>query len=448
MRKNAKKNKRLLTAIVVVLSQQLLFSQNYLSCDILNSLPSFAEAELLRQKSMLDLRSDRSFFLPNITLSSGAQLKGSFEDDSSNIVFTPELTFFQNLPFLASMELGVKGSMCKNEGDEMMYAFTPSASLTLPLLVTPELLSAYCRSFAGEYKSKKKSVDLDYRIALESSAGKYVSAVGNYLYYRELELLYIEKERLLALRSSDYEKLFSLGKVTALDVSEKVSDLLNFYQEQVVVRGKIISSEKELMELGIEPGKISCAFSGFLAAWGQYYRKRGTECFFQEEKELVSLDAVSFSGIKKYASRIPTVSGGFSFATPYGSDEFPDVSLSSWTFSLDVTLPVSEGLGISSISALIKQQDLVSIEKQKIYRRKESLSRERKNYISLYESYAATMRNAAEVEKKRLNSYEELLRIGRLSEFDLSMQKNAHALSNLQALYADFQTLLALASFY
>ena len=89
MRKNAKKNKRLLTAIVVVLSQQLLFSQNYLSCDILNSLPSFAEAELLRQKSMLDLRSDRSFFLPNITLSSGAQLKGSFEDDSSNIVFTP-----------------------------------------------------------------------------------------------------------------------------------------------------------------------------------------------------------------------------------------------------------------------------------------------------------------------------------------------------------------------
>ena len=58
------------------------------------------------------------------------------------------------------------------------------------------------------------------------------------------------------------------------------------------------------------------------------------------------------------------------------------------------------------------------------------------------------MKNAYEVEQKRLFTYEDLFSIGRLSEFDLLVQKNNVALALLNSEYADFQTLQALVSFY
>ena len=58
------------------------------------------------------------------------------------------------------------------------------------------------------------------------------------------------------------------------------------------------------------------------------------------------------------------------------------------------------------------------------------------------------MDNAAALEKSRLQEYEDLHKIGKLSEYDLNMQRNTSALSDLYADYADLQLLLTRLSFY
>lgn len=441
-----KKNKLLF--ILLLLKVTNLFAEKLSSEEEYAKLPFFMEAEVEREKSLLDIRSYKLNFLPDLNLSSEATFAGSFEDGYSGLSITPSVNISQNLPFLMSLDFGLKSGMYKNSEEDFTYSFTPSASLSLPLFVTPLLASVYNDCFSREYLKRKKLIKLDYKLKLESSVFQYLSALGNYLYYRELEKLYDEKKLLLEEQSRDYEKLFTLGKINALDVSDKISELLKFYQEQCDVKGKIIAAEKELSVLGVKVEKIDEKFSDFLKSWSDFYEKRGLENYYSEEKELLLLEVDNYSVIKAYVNKIPSISGGFSFTSPYGDSDFPDLSLSTWKFNLAVNLPVSEKLGYEAFSALGKAQKLVNIEKEKIIRRKNVLSNERKNYLSLYQSYSRTMKNAAELEKKRLLSYENLNKLGRISDFDISMQKNNLDLSELFADYADFQILLAFASFY
>lgn len=441
-----KKNK--LLYILLLLKVTNLFAEKLSSEEEYAKLPFFMEAEVEREKSLLDIRSYKLNFLPDLNLSSEATFAGSFEDGYSGLSITPSVNISQNLPFLMSLDFGLKSDMYKNSEEDFTYSFTPSASLSLPLFVTPLLASVYNDCFSREYLKRKKLIKLDYKLKLESSVFQYLSALGNYLYYRELEKLYDVKKLLLEEQSRDYEKLFTLGKINALDVSDKISELLKFYQEQCDVKGKIIAAEKELSVLGVKVEKIDEKFSDFLKSWSDFYEKRGLENYYSEEKELLLLEVDNYSVIKAYVNKIPSISGGFSFTSPYGDSDFPDLSLSTWKFNLAVNLPVSEKLGYEAFSALGKAQKLVNIEKEKIIRRKNVLSNERKNYLSLYQSYSRTMKNAAELEKKRLLSYENLNKLGRISDFDISMQKNNLDLSELFADYADFQILLAFASFY
>ncbi|MCR5494740.1 MAG: TolC family protein [Treponema sp.] len=441
-----KKNKLLF--ILLLLKVTNLFAEKLSSEEEYAKLPFFMEAEVEREKSLLDIRSYKLNFLPDLNLSSEATFAGSFEDGYSGLSITPSVNISQNLPFLMSLDFGLKSDMYKNSEEDFTYSFTPSASLSLPLFVTPLLASVYNDCFSREYLKRKKLIKLDYKLKLESSVFQYLSALGNYLYYRELEKLYDKKKLLLEEQSRDYEKLFTLGKINALDVSDKISELLKFYQEQCDVKGKIIAAEKELSVLGVKVEKIDEKFSDFLKSWSDFYEKRGLENYYSEEKELLLLEVDNYSVIKAYVNKIPSISGGFSFTSPYGDSDFPDLSLSTWKFNLAVNLPVSEKLGYEAFSALGKAQKLVNIEKEKIIRRKNVLSNERKNYLSLYQSYSRTMKNAAELEKKRLLSYENLNKLGRISDFDISMQKNNLDLSELFADYADFQILLAFASFY
>ena len=200
---------------------------------------------------------------------------------------------------------------------------------------------------------------LDFDISKYSVIVKYISAVGNYLYNRELDKLYAEKALLLEVQSRDYEKLFELGKITALELNEKISERTNFYQEQVDVRTRIISAEKEMFELGVLSENLDFTLSSFIKDWKDVYSIENIDSFSQEEKELLTLELTDYVSAQNYASKIPSIIGGFSFKTPYSESDLPDFSASTWNFSIAMNLSFSDRLGYSAFSAVSKQKELI-----------------------------------------------------------------------------------------
>lgn len=411
-------------------------------------LPVLREALLTKQIGMLDISNLKYYFLPEASISSSADFQGAFEDGFSNFSFSPAIGFSQKLPFLISLNCGLKSDMYKMEDESLYYSFTPSVNISLPIFITPAFSSVYNQSLKKEYRARKKSLLLDFDISKHSVVSKYISAVGNYLYNSELDKLYAEKAHLLEVQSRDYEKLFELGKITALELNEKISECTNFYQEQVDVKTRIISAEKEMFELGVLSENLDFTLSSFVQDWKEVYSSEEANIFYQEEKELLTLELSDYVSAQNYASKIPSISGGFSFKTPYTDYNLPDFSASTWNFSIALNLSLSDRFGYSAFAAVSKQNELIELKRCRNQSRKKHLLSERKSTVSLYESYSNTMKNAYEVEQKRLVTYEDLFSIGRISEFDLLVQKNNVSLALLNFEYADFQTLQAMASFY
>jgi len=425
-------------------------SENYKNCQDLyfGSLPFFQEACLKRQLSLMSIQDYKDFYLPKLKFSAQNSFSGNFEEGWKNFSSIPSLSFEQKLPGACRIDYKVLGNLSLSEEMDFKYNLVPSVMLSLPVVSGRKLLPLYNSYGKNNYSARKKLLELSYDISIRDGIYDFISEAGNYLYYRRMSELYSQKYELLEQITRDYETLFTVGKVTAVNVSDKIAEKFQFLQSTVEVEGKLIASKKALSELGVNTADIQNELNVFLDYWKKEFSDFDGSQYYKDQKELISIDLEHYNYIESNLSAVPYVSAGFSVSSPYSQSDFPEFSEGSWNFNLGFTIPLNSSIGINAISSIVRHKTLTELEKQKSSRRQSCTDTERKGYLELYTTYKSAMDNAAALEKSRLQEYEELYKIGKLSEYDLNMQRNTAALSDLYAGYADFQLLLTRISFY
>ena len=300
----------------------------------------------------------------------------------------------------------------------------------------------------NNYKIRKKNSDISYLLSLNKGVCRLVSEAGNYLYYKRMLRLYEEKLSLLEQQTDDYEKLFVLGKINAINVHDQISEKLKFIQEKVELQGKYIAAEKSLKELGAEELLLEFDLKSFVEKWKEYCKLYHRESFLKDEQNLLALDINHFSYVESASSSIPSFSAGFSINSPYSQQDFPDFSQANWNINVAFNIPLKQKAGLNAIDSMVIHKNMTLLEKQKLMRSQKSSKQEREGYVLLYDSYCKTMQNASNLEKNRLDSYTELNKAGKLSDFDLKLQENNSEIYDNYADYAELQLLVTLLSCY
>ena len=170
--------------------------------------------------------------------------------------------------------------------------------------------------------------------------------------------------------------------------------------------------------------------------------------YYRDYKEISYLDVELLDYVESAAGSLPYVTAGFSMVSPVSDYDFPDFSEGTWAFSLSFTLPLYGRSGGNLIKSVAEFSRLSALEKERLTRRHLSSDAERKGFLELYESYRISMEKTASLEAERLSEYENLYKIGRISEYDLKMQQNTAALSCLYNDYAELKLILTELSFY
>ena len=128
--------------------------------------------------------------------------------------------------------------------------------------------------------------------------------------------------------------------------------------------------------------------------------------------------------------------------------DFPDFSQANWNINVAFNIPLKQKAGLNAIDSMVIHKNMTLLEKQKLLRSQKSSKQEREGYVLLYDSYCKTMQNASNLEKNRFDSYTELNKAGKLSDFDLKLQENNSEIYDNYADYAELQLLVTLLSCY
>ncbi|MBQ5999652.1 MAG: TolC family protein [Treponema sp.] len=421
--------------------------KNYIVSDFC-SFPFFQEACIKKQIGLMSILDYKDFYFPKLKFSAQNTCSGNFEDGWKSFSSVPAFSFEQKLPGACRLDYSVLGNLSLSGEMDFKYNIVPSVMISMPVVSGRKFLSLYNFYGKNNYSSRKKMIELSYNISLREGIYDYISEMGLYLYYRRMSELYSQKYELLEQITRDYETLFNLGKVTAVNVSDKISEKLQFLQSSVEIDGKLIASKKALSELGVSTAAVQDGLNEFLDFWKNKFSGFDDFQYYKDQMELISIDLEHFNYVESNLSAVPYVSAGFSVASLYSESDFPEFSEGSWNFNLGFTIPFRSSFGIKAISSVVRHKALAELEKQKASRRQVCTDTERNGYLELYTTYKRAMDNAAALEKSRLQEYEDLHKIGKLSEYDLNMQRNTSALSDLYADYADLQLLLTRLSFY
>lgn len=413
------------------------------------ALPFYRKALIEKNLGFLSIKEYGNFFLPKCTFSAKSSLEGDYEEGMKSFSSQPAFDFIQKLPGACSLGASLSGNIYLSLSDEIDFCYRciPSVSLSVPLAGSRKFISIYNFYGRNNYASRKKSLDLQFDIAVRDGIYKYVSEVGNYLYYRRISELYSEKYELLERQTEDYESLFNMGKVTAVNVSDKISEKMQFFQSVVEVNRNIITSEKALAEMGIRKEEISFSLEDFISSCRQNFLISGP-VYYRDYREISYLDVELLDYVESVAGSLPYVTAGFSMVSPVSDYDFPDFSEGTWAFSLSLTIPFYGRSGGNLIKSVSEFSHLTGLEKERLTRRHLSSDAERKGFLELYETYRISMEKTAMLETERLSEYENLYRIGRISEYDLKMQQNTAALSRLYNDYAELKLILTELSFY
>lgn len=412
------------------------------------SLPFVQEAKTLHDFELKNISGCSLFYVPDINLYVNADFNGDFEDNFTLFRGVPTVKITQNLPGIAKLQCLLSAELSDSKEYDFKYSLSQSVSLSFPLINTPGYIKLFHNYGMNNYKIRKKNSDISYLLSLNKGVCRLVSEAGNYLYYKRMLKLYEEKLSLLEQQTDDYEKLFVLGKINAINVHDQISEKLKFIQEKVELQGKYIAAEKSLKELGAEELLLEFDLKSFVEKWKEYCKLYHRESFLQDEQNLLALDINHFSYVESVSSSIPSFSAGFSINSPFSQQDFPDFSQANWNINVAFNIPLKQKAGLNSIDSMVIHKNMTLLEKQKLMRSQKSSKQEREGYVLLYDSYCKTMQNASNLEKNRLDSYTELNKAGKLSDFDLKLQENNSEIYDNYADYAELQLLVTLLSCY
>lgn len=397
----------------------------------------YKSAVLNREMALADSIQYRFLYYPKINLQMDSAGSGNVTDGFGKTLFSPSVSFVQTLPGMVSMSIFCGSDFSKNDwNSEFQQAYNTGISFSVPLWNKKSLFSAY-NQFASEYYSiYKRQINAVYDASVKSGYRDFIDCAGNILYYSRLCELYEVKAELLFKYCQDLEKLFALGKITSLELNDGNAKYSQQIAENLKCRKELLRFQTEYISMG---GKNlpDLSFEDFTDVWKNYYSGQN-ETFLSDE--------IDFSNIE--LSRLMNAADSRN-AVPFLSSDFEINSECFWNFSLSCKIPCfPDFIGHSKIERYKLADELYRNEKNRKARVISRSREERKASVKIYESYVQIMSRNLETENQRLDSYVKLNEIGRISDYEVSYQRNEVELCQLNKVYSDFQLVLVKAGFF
>lgn len=413
------------------------------------SLDFFDIARLNQCIVSLETKKYKNFFFPKICLAADGNISGDMTDGWKNIFVSPSVSFSQELPGFASVSYDTGCNFIFNESDSSFSnSLSQSFYVNLPIGFNSSVFKTFNEFGKDYYRQKNYLAALNYFNAVSAGKKDFISAVGNFLYYRQMIFLNENRLEFLKKLNEDYEKLFSLGKITSIELNEQYSKFRDLSNSQQNCRLSLVSYEQKIYELGGVVPEKNISFSEFVVFCEELFAEH-KETFSAEEAEFVQIETERLKNASLCKSSLSFLTGGFSVSTGYAKNDWPSLNELEWSFNLSVKIPIfSDALGISEMNKYSLSNNLYQIEKSKILRRREYSRRSRIASLKLYEDSVACSRETFELEQRRLESYGQLLSAGRLPESDFLYQKSEVDYSKLNFFYSRFNLAVLKAGFY
>lgn len=454
MRNKFKKVMSVFCAFVFsVFCLEKLFSEENFFQDVMN-FSDFRNSEMQYRLNLRSLTEFKFFYFPEPGLSFSGSSSGNFEKGVFSINEIACFSLNQNLP--GGSVVSAKFSLPANyyeESSDFFYQTPFSFSLEMPIFTSNLLFSENFRAQNDFYSAYKKVYDFQYKVEFFENLREVIECEGFFAYYDLLDSALEEKKNLLEERSSDYEKLYALGKISILELSDNSSERLEFYNELFLCKKNLLEMKNRLFALGLSENKMNFSLEEFILFWSKFFEDAKFEKNFQNELSKAKLKLNYFSSIKNKSNLLPRFSSSFNVSSSpkeFGSD-FGNLGLENSSWSLDFAVSFS---GWNAIKSFMAKKDIKmekSIFESKIAKLNKEKSYIRENYEvakKMHESYVSSMKENLLLEENRLKTYKSYFEVGRISEFDLRFQENVVQLSKLALLKSQIDELLNEISWY
>lgn len=409
----------------------------------------FQIARLSQSVMSLEAKKYRHFYAPRLYFSSDGKISGDMADGWETIFASPSVGFSQELPGLASISLESGYNFIFTEDtNDFSNSMSQSLVLRLPLAFNKTMVAAADDFARNYYRKKKHLASLVFYNAISAGTKDFVSAVGNAVYYRDLIFLNERRLAFFEKLNEDCEKLFALGKITSIELSEQYSKFRDLINDQHNCRVSLVSFEQKIFEFGENLPNDTISFEKFVVFCENLVSGR-KETFFSDEAEFLQMETDCMKSAISFKSALSYLTAGFSVTSRYSQNEFLSFENPGWSFTLSFKIPCfPDVLNISEMNKYALSDKLYQLEKAKIIRSQEYSKKSRAAALKLYEDSVLHKEKLLELEEKRLESYKNLMALGRLSESDFLAQKDEAEFARLQLLYSRFQLAVLKLGFY
>ncbi len=403
----------------------------------------------------------KNFFLPSFDFNFSGSYLGEFESANSSTNLSPTFTLNQNLPGGAIFKIGSDYSLDVLNLDwdvNHTHALNPFASFEIPLIFDKKFFRENVDGSLKYAKFYEKFLDADYKLKNKENLCDFVNNFGNFLYYLELKKVLREKNQILNLQEENFEKMILTGKVSAMEVSEKIKSNYENLKEISENENNILKSKENLilmdLKFDLENESENILLKDFLLFWLNILENENKNendfLFLSENYELSLLDKNYYENVRSSVKNLPSFTTDFFLQNESSSfSSFPDFKNAVWKAKISVNIPISFG---NNIFLQGKNQSLKRkiyfFERERIYDKISLKSEKISSVKKIYSDYILNLLYQLKIEEKRTETYEKLLEMGKISKLDLEFQKNQKNLSECYFYKAKLDYICALLENY
>ena len=365
---------------------------------VLDSSPVYRSALLEYKNAGLELLAYKYRRLPQPFLDAGYGASVSTNADASlSQLFKASFVVAQEIP--GGIDFQVQAdqffAVDANTARTTAYEFAASLALNLPFYAAaPDTFALVFAAQRSSFALSENIRNLELHIAKKRLIAEAVYAVGNCLLLKERVELEEKRQNLIRKEAEADEKLWSLGRLSTFDLSERSTKRFESYVSLLQMRQNLSRLVENLYVFGLEEASLPDDIDSWIACWEAYAAenlienglsaalesKQAEKNFYNEtERHLASIPKLRFS-----ASAEPVERNGVSNSF---KDSFMQYWKSgtkwNWDFKIALSLPLSPVSPAYSRNALsLNSQRLYELSQQQLFKRREA--QEKQYQTNLY----------------------------------------------------------------
>lgn len=405
---------------------------------------------VLGKNNSLDLV---NYWIPNFEFEILGNKNGNFDSEDNSYKFCPNLKISQNIPGGILLSMNLENNLAfQKYGFDFIHNFSvlPTVSFEIPLIFDKELFRNNVKNEISYVKSYSELLNQNYLNNKKENLKDFIDSVGNFLYYLELRKVLKSKKIILNKQEESYEKLVLNGKISSYDYSEKIKETYSLLKEISQNENNILEIQEKLilMDLKIYNENLcdieklkefseKVCLNEFLNFWISFvdnkFLKNENDLIYSEKVELLLLDKNNYEDVKNQVKISPYFYSSFSLnSSVIDFGKSVGFKNSIWDFSFGINVPISSGSSIFLQEKNYKlSKEIYNLKKEKIYNKMLLKFNKVSSIKNIYFDYIFQLFNQLKTDEKRLEVFNDLLKVGKISQLDYDLQENQKQMSEL-----------------